>query len=538
MSILTRAFVLTALAVSPMAAAMTLGPLVVQSRIGQPFQATIAVHGARGPVRVHMAPRAAFRAAGMKPPARGTAYRFRVTGPRDHRHILVTSAVPIDHPHLTLLLVVDSAHGSRVQEYHAALRPVLLSTMHVQSGVEPSMMPAHRDLGAPPGPAAAYAPPSSPYRVIGPIRPGESLLQAARAMDPGHRNVGSLMEALVHTNPGAFLDDNANGLRVGAVLHRPDPAIVRALSTARALQFLRDEYTAWVRAQAPRHHATISHAVVDPAPQPAPMVSRPLASAPAVKPQSPHEPARARSAAWNTPTTSALLSVMTQPAANPIPETSEAPVAVGARSLSAMTLAVTGVMGHPVRVAMHAHQPPAIRPSLVPHPAPVPHGPTFVFPAQELADLVILIIAVLGVRQFLRHQRTAGTSLPSLLARLFTRPSGRPDNPPTPVVAATPVAPVAGPPDTVPIPSHGPSPAPEAPVSPPPQSSEPPSARASSLVVVVAHREDHLLRLDLARTYVDLGEFTIAREILTQVRAGLEAAHKPALDGESRDGQK
>jgi FimV-like protein len=50
------------------------------------------------------------------------------------------------------------------------------------------------------------------------------------------------------------------------------------------------------------------------------------------------------------------------------------------------------------------------------------------------------------------------------------------------------------------------------------------------LVVAVAHRDDQILKLDLARAYADMGEIAAARELLTQVRAYLDSARKPALD--------
>ncbi len=530
MSTLSRAIVLAALAAAPVAEALTLGPLVVHSRIGQPFQASIAIHGAHGYVQAHMAPRAAFRAAGMRPPGRKTAYRCRVTGQSGHQHIVVTSGAPVEHPDVTLLLVVDSAHGSRVQEYHTALHPVLIPTMHAQSGVEPTMMPpTRRGLGAPPGPPS---PPSmrSPYRPIAPIRPGESLLDAAHAMDPGHHTVGPLMEALVRTNPSAFVDANANGLRVGAVLHRPDPSVVRTLSPAHALRFLRAQYAAWLRAHAAVHQATVVAAA-----RSAPLAPHALKSAPAVKGKPLSPPKRTRPTAIAAGAATAPLSLvgLTQASLHPVPDTNGRSSSSKASPLSPTAPTVTKATHHPAVVVAHSSPTPGVPVArTAPPQAPHPHAAYDGIPIHQLADLVILIIAVLGVRQFLRQRRAGGGSLRSPLARLFARPAGGATPTPTvPVAPVTPAAPASAPAEPARIPSYetpaAPAPEPPRPADPPART---PSTTGSSLVVAVAHREDQLLRLDLARTYVDLGELTIARDILTQVRAGLEAAHKPALD--------
>ena len=540
MSTLQRAIVLAALIASPIAEAMTLGPLVVHSDIGQPFQASIAVRGAAGPVRAHMAPRAAFRAAGMRPPGRDTVYRCRVTGQSGHQHIVVTSGGPIEHPDVTLLLVIDSTHGSRVQEYHAALRPVLMPTMHVQSGIEPTMMPSGgTGFGAPPGlPSPTLS--RSPYRVIGPIRPGESLLEAARAMDPGHHNLGPLMEALVRTNPNAFVDANANGLRVGAILRRPSPSVVRAVSSARALRFLRTQYAAWIQAHAV---PTMAHrAVAIPVAQSAPLTPRPLATVP-VAAHTAGRPDRVATATSGAATALSLAGVV-QPPVRPIPESDGRPSFSSGFPTSAATLTGAGAIGHHAPTAARSRPAPSVP---VAHVAPV-HVVYDGIPIHQLADLAILIIAVLGIRQFVRQRGTGGGFLQSPLARLFARPAhGDTQAPTAPAAAVTPPVPTApvapAPAEPARIPSYEMPVA--APAAPEPQVSEsqqpdnrparPKASTGSTLVVAVAHRDDQILRLDLARAYVDLGEITVAREILTQVRAGLEAAHKPSSDKPALD---
>ena len=518
MSSLTRTIVLAALAVAPAAGALTLGPIVVHSDIGQPLRATITVHHARGPLRVHLAPRAAFRAAGLTPPAHEAAIHCRVEGSRSFRRIVLTSTAPIDHTRLTLLLAVDSAHGSLVREYHAALRPVLLPTMHVESNRRPAMTP-------PPGPLAPPSPQTPRYHAIGPVRPGESLLQAARAMAPGFSDPAVLMEALVHRNPQAFVRGNANGLRAGAVLHRPSQAAVAAISRAEALRFLRAQYAQWVggETQAPAHQpirtlekpkASTQSSVRQKAPAaphirsaPRGAIARALKSSPAVSGQAlptpalPSQPQRPAPKASPGPSPTVRIPIASPAVRAPRP--SSAPTAAGA------------LRAHP------ATPPQAAVPRLS---SQTPHGD---IPARAWIDLTVLIALALGLRHWLKQRKSAGASgLP--FAGLFRGPA--PVAPaPTPIPASAPTPASA---------SHGaaanasatpastePTAEPHSPPAPQPLPVRP--GANGTLVVTVAQRDDQLIKLDLARAYVDLGEIGTARELLMQVRINLKAEHAP-----------
>ncbi|MDA8381492.1 MAG: hypothetical protein M0037_00190 [Betaproteobacteria bacterium] len=523
MSSLTRTIVLAALAVAPAASALTLGPIVVHSDIGQPLRATIAVHHARGPLRVHLAPRAAFRAAGLTPPAHEAAIHCRVKGSRSFRRIVLTSTAPIDHPRLTLLLAVDSAHGSLVQEYHAALRPVLLPTMHVEFNRRPAMTP-------PPGPLAPPSPRTPHYRAVGPVRPGESLLQAARAMTPGFRDPAVLMEALVHRNPQAFVRGNANGLRAGAILHRPSRAAVAAISRAEALRFLRAQYAHWVggETQAPAH-------------QPIRALEKPKASAQGSvrqkAPAAPHIRSAPRGAIARALKSSSALSGQALPApALPSQPKHPAPKASSGSSPTVWTPVAFPAVRAPrpssaptVAGALRAH-PATLPQAAAPHPSSqTPHGD---IPARAWIDLTVLIALALGLRHWLKQCKSTGASgLP--FAGLFRGPAP---------VAPTPAAPTLAPASPGAAANASATPAstesatePHSRPTPQPLPVRP--GANGTLVVTVAQRDDQIIKLDLARAYVDLGEIGTARELLMQVRPDLGDERVPNHNTtEERDG--
>ncbi|MHB1902445.1 MAG: FimV/HubP-related protein [Cuniculiplasma sp.] len=438
---LGTAFLLTPLAVT----AATLGSVVVQSPIGQPLRAYIPVHG-QGPVTARIAPRVAFRAAGLAPPSARTRLSCQVLTTRHGRVIRVTSAAPIEHPDVTFLVAVNTPHGSLVQEYHAALLPVL--------------MPVPRQT-------------TPRYRRLGPIHPGESLLEAARAMAPWPSDHGALMEALVERNPGAFDHDNANGLRVGAILHRPPHSVVEAISRAQALRFLRAQYTAWTSFRSPPASSPLVPAQVTALPAP-PAHRRPAAHPVAPKKVKRHTVDTAR----------------TQPDKSlPLPQSHPLPIkktVVRKRTLPAATLVAAGITGQSIPMGTSS-----TRPQL---PAPTPPTRSGV-PLHNWLDLMVLVIIVSGIYHWKKTRKIAA----SVAATSAPAPSPVPK---IPVVEAP--APTASP-----VPAEASLPA------------SAPQASAQGSLTVVRDNKQYLLKLDLARTYADIGESALAREILEEVRANI-----------------
>lgn len=449
---LGAALLLTPLAVP----AATLGPMVVQSPIGQPLRAYIPLHG-HGPFTARIAPRAAFRAAGLAPPGARTRLSCQVQTTRQGQAIIVTSTGPIEHPDVTFLVAVNTPHGSLVQEYHAALLPVLMPV--------PRRTTPH-------------------YRRLGPIHPGESLLEAARAMAPWPSDHGALMEALVERNPGDFDHDNANGLRVGAILRRPPHSVVEAISRAQALRFLRAQYTAWESYQTPL-------APKRPAAHPVP----PTAKAPPKKVASP-------------PVDTVKVKTPVVDAARTRPDKSLSPLKghllpvkkITASTLPSASLAATGIIGQPLSVAAAPVRQPLFVP-LTPVPPPPQTGSGI--PLHNWLDLIVLAIIVSGIYHWKKTRKAAA------LAAAISAPTPSPA-PTTPAVEA--LAPTASP----------------APAEASPPTSAPRAPTPGSLMVV-RDNEQHLIKLDLARTYVDIGENARAREILEEVRANLTTVRTQAL---------
>ncbi|GGA77293.1 hypothetical protein GCM10011521_14450 [Arenimonas soli] len=128
-----------------------------------------------------------------------------------------------------------------------------------------------------PAPAPAPAPvPADPGR-YGPVADGQTLWSIASNTRPDPAvTVNQMMLALQRANPEAFINDNINQLKRGAVLRIPTTEEVRQLGAAEAAQLVRAQAEAWQGRRRPVPQPAES--VADS--RPAPSTGRP-ASAPA-----------------------------------------------------------------------------------------------------------------------------------------------------------------------------------------------------------------------------------------------------------------
>ncbi|WP_374604537.1 FimV/HubP family polar landmark protein [Arenimonas sp.] len=137
---------------------------------------------------------------------------------------------------------------------------------------EVAAQPEPEPQPAPPPPAPAPAEPGQ----YGPVADGQTLWSIANSARPDPAvTVNQMMLALQRANPEAFIDDNINQLKRGAVLRIPAADEVRQLGADEAAQLVRAQAEAW---QARRR----------PVPQPAESVAdsapAPSASAPSRSP--------------------------------------------------------------------------------------------------------------------------------------------------------------------------------------------------------------------------------------------------------------
>ena len=138
---------------------------------------------------------------------------------------------------------------------------------------EPEPTPA--PVAAAPGPVPAPAP--SPADSYGPVSEGQTLWSIANGARPDRAvTINQMMLALQRANPEAFINDNINQLKRGAVLRIPAREEVLTLGADEAAALVREQASAWQarRQPVPQPAESVAEAPSRPAP-------RPGASAPA-----------------------------------------------------------------------------------------------------------------------------------------------------------------------------------------------------------------------------------------------------------------
>jgi pilus assembly protein FimV len=298
---------LSALALPAMA--LGLGQLQVKSRPGEPLLAEIPIISSdpselQG-LQARLASPETFRRIGLEPP-QGIVSGLQFTPAVDARGrpvIRVTSSAPVQQAGLTFLVEVDWGQGRLVREYSALVdaprtvaapvappvqTPVQAPAATIQrdptpppAAPAPAPMPASaappRAASAPapapvqapppqPAPApAAPAPQASPAvaRPANPapapaaqtaasreVRRGDTLARIAAGL-PGTDgySLDQTMLALLRTNPDAFIGQDINRLRAGAVLRTPEASELSRYSATQAAGMVREQVANWRQAR-------------------------------------------------------------------------------------------------------------------------------------------------------------------------------------------------------------------------------------------------------------------------------------------------
>ena len=300
------------------ASALGLGQLQVKSKPGQPLVAEIPIISSdptelQG-LQVQLASPETFRRVGLEPPQDGAAaLHFEPALDAAGRPVIrVTSAAPVQQPLLTFLIEVNWGEGRLVREYSALLDAPRTVAAPVQAPIEapvvapsntivrplpppvavapqlpakptaPAPRPVSAAPAAPPSPAAAPGATASASvgetqrtaNGLGPVRAGQTLSQIAANLDgtQGY-SMAQTMLALLRANPDAFIGGNINQLKRGAVLRIPASDELARLDQRHAAALVHEQITQWrearrplaqpsaITAGAPPAQATPAHAV-------------------------------------------------------------------------------------------------------------------------------------------------------------------------------------------------------------------------------------------------------------------------------------
>jgi pilus assembly protein FimV len=252
------------------AAALSLGRISVQSALGEPLRAEIEILDINAEeaasLVVGVPSPDAFRAAGLEYNPAMNNLKATLQRRTDGRAFLtLRSERSVNDPFVDMILEAKWATGRIVRDYTLLFDPAgLRQTAPI--GTTPSQIPAQSGKPAPanranlPGARSAAAPTplalepsrsasskrSSPAQ--GPssatdesqvsVKPGDTAGKIAAAIKPANVSLDQMLVALLRANPQAFVNDNVNRIKAGAILNAPTAEQIQQTSAAQATQII------------------------------------------------------------------------------------------------------------------------------------------------------------------------------------------------------------------------------------------------------------------------------------------------------------
>ena len=255
---LNTAFTAVALALAalsaPQALALSLGPIVVQSALGEPLRAEIDVLEINAEeaasLRATVASPEAFRAAGLDyNPAMGNLRVSLQRRANGRSYIRLNSDRPVNDPFVDMILEATWSSGKIVRDYTMLFDPPNLrdsttvaaqvvppaaqeplarrnAAVPAEAATVPRLPPVPRTAQVlrPPTVAIAKAKPAATEKATDgqvTVKPGDSASKIAMATKPANVSLDQMLVALLQANPDAFIKNNLNRIKSGAVLNVP-----------------------------------------------------------------------------------------------------------------------------------------------------------------------------------------------------------------------------------------------------------------------------------------------------------------------------
>ena len=266
--------VLLALVMPTVANALGLGKLELQSALNQPFKARVELISATADeldsLKISLADQEAFDRAGIQRTFLLTRLRFAIQeSEKGPDYIQIRSNESIHEPFLNFLLEMNWSKGRLYREYTVLLDPPTYTApdSKKQAVIHPETPVVEIDSGdhqvvydleykSRPEPTARVEAPDSyeePRAIsysgsgdYGPAVTGDTLWSIAKATRPDSSvSIQQMMLAILSANPEAFIENNINGLKRGAILQIPDASEANSLDRAQALAQAKNQNALW-----------------------------------------------------------------------------------------------------------------------------------------------------------------------------------------------------------------------------------------------------------------------------------------------------
>jgi len=247
------------------AEAAGLGKLTVLSGLGQPLRAELDIGATKDELAgmsARLAPQDVFRQAGVDFASVLLDLRFAVEKrPGGNAVVKVTSSRPINEPFLDFLVELNWPAGRLVREYTFLLDPPEIAAKQTARPVaEARVVETVRGAASAEGRQASGgmgARPSAQPRVAADtaarpadgngrvVQSGETLRKIANETRYDGVSLEQMLVGLFRHNPDAFLGENVNRLKAGAILNVPEKSVVESVSPAEARKIYVAQTSDW-----------------------------------------------------------------------------------------------------------------------------------------------------------------------------------------------------------------------------------------------------------------------------------------------------
>jgi len=228
-----------------LAQGLGLGDITLHSALDQPLVADIRLRGVGdlgpGQILVNLASGEDFERAGVERTFFLTDMDFAIELRGDGSGtIRVTTERPVKEPYLDFVLELRWPNGRVLREYTVLLDlPTYVAVDQGGGRAAVAGVPSGRDVAA--GSAAG----GWSGDTYGPVASQETLWSIASRVRPAGVSVQRMMVAIQRANPDAFIRDNINLLKAGAVLRIPALDALQGLSDTEARAEVSSQNAAW-----------------------------------------------------------------------------------------------------------------------------------------------------------------------------------------------------------------------------------------------------------------------------------------------------
>ena len=223
--------------------ALTLGRITVQSSLGEPLRAQIEVVDLTAEeaasLKTAIASPDAFSAAGLQYNPAMPDLQVKLQRRADGRAVIeLSSQRLINDPFIDLLIEATWASGRIIRDYTLLFDPPSLQKANPLPPT-PAQVPAEvrqPSATAPTTPSTPATPTPSPAKQQ--VKAGDTASAIALRHKPANISLDQMLVALLRANPNAFVGNNVNRLKTGALVAMPTAAMAALETKAEASQIL------------------------------------------------------------------------------------------------------------------------------------------------------------------------------------------------------------------------------------------------------------------------------------------------------------